>query len=61
MVNNAAMNIHVRVLCGGTSSILLPPYLGAAFLAHVVTLGWTFLGTARLVTILPFYIPTSKA
>lgn len=58
-MNNAAMNIHVQVLCGRILSVLLGAYLGVGRL--VAALYLTITGTAKLFSKMaaPFYNPSS--
>lgn len=61
LVNNAAVNIHVQVLCGHRLAFLSGVYLALEMLGHVVTPRVTFWETAQLVftAAAPFCIPTS--
>ena len=62
IMNNAAVNIHVQILCRHMFSILLGIYLGVELLDHKLILFLVISGTAGLFfkVAIPFYFPTSS-
>ena len=62
IMNNAAMNTCVQVLCGHMISVLLGIYLGVELLALIITLCLTTQGTSNLISQVgaPFYNRTSN-
>ena len=61
ITNNAAVSIHVQILCRRTFSILLGIYLGVELLGHKLILFLTILGTAGLFKVaVPFHSATSS-